>query len=331
MGFEEIIGHEKQKSLLLSFLEHERMPHALLFSGQDGIGKKKTAVEFAKHILCEQGKGCGACKACARIDRGTHPDLITLSRQEGEASIGIDLIRGNEEKKIRGINQEVYEYPYEGKKRIIIIDGAEALTREAANALLKTLEEPPPFNVFFLITASEEELPHTIRSRCSRIFFTALRQEQLKRYFTESLLIDGPLAETLSSISFGSIGAGIFWLEKENLEMRKRLVEAITGKHKSFLNVTLLSERITKNVAGVTIYLSFLLSLFRDIFVLNISHDSSMIINRDIRDILELERVDLRWIGESVKRIQETIRIMRYNVNKWLIFENLLLHIMRHV
>jgi len=331
MGFEEIIGHEKQKSLLLSFLEHERMPHALLFSGQDGIGKKKTAVEFAKHILCEQGKGCGACKACARIDRGTHPDFITLSRQEGEASIGIDLIRGNEEKKIRGINQEVYEYPYEGKKRIIIIDGAEALTREAANALLKTLEEPPPFNVFFLITASEEELPHTIRSRCSRIFFTALRQEQLKRYFTESLLIDGPLAETLSSISFGSIGAGIFWLEKENLEMRKRLVEAITGKHKSFLNVTLLSERITKNVAGVTIYLSFLLSLFRDIFVLNISHDSSMIINRDIRDILELERVDLRWIGESVKRIQETIRIMRYNVNKWLIFENLLLHIMRHV
>jgi DNA polymerase-3 subunit delta' len=331
MGFEEIIGHEKQKSLLLSFLEHERMPHALLFSGQDGIGKKKTAVEFAKHILCEQGKGCGACKACARIDRGTHPDFITLSRQEGEASIGIDLIRGNEEKKIRGINQEVYEYPYEGKKRIIIIDGAEALTREAANALLKTLEEPPPFNAFFLITASEEELPHTIRSRCSRIFFTALRQEQLKRYFTESLLIDGPLAETLSSISFGSIGAGIFWLEKENLEMRKRLVEAITGKHKSFLNVTLLSERITKNVAGVTIYLSFLLSLFRDIFVLNISHDSSMIINRDIRDILELERVDLRWIGESVKRIQETIRIMRYNVNKWLIFENLLLHIMRHV
>jgi len=331
MGFEEIIGHEKQKNLLLSFLEHERMPHAFLFSGQDGIGKKKTAVEFAKHILCEHGKGCGACKACTRIDRGAHPDFITLSRQEGEASIGIDLIRGNEEKKIRGINQEVYEYPYEGKKRVIIIDGAEALTREAANALLKTLEEPPPFNVFFLITASEEELPHTIRSRCSRIFFTALRQEQLKRYFTESLLIDGPLAETLSSISLGSIGAGIFWLEKENLETRKRLVEVITGKHKSFLNVTLLSERITKNVAGVTIYLSFLLSLFRDIFVFNISQDSSMIINRDIREILELERVDLRWIGESVKRIQETIRIMRYNVNKWLIFENLLLHIMRHV
>jgi len=113
--------------------------------------------------------------------------------------------------------------------------------------------------------------------------------------------------------------------------MRKKLVELITGKHQSFLNATLLSERITKNVDGTTIYLSFLLSLFRDIFVFNISQDSSMIINRDIREILELERVDLRWIEESVKRIQETIRFMRYNVNKWLIFENLLLHIMRHV
>ncbi|HOE16273.1 MAG TPA: DNA polymerase III subunit delta' [Syntrophorhabdaceae bacterium] len=331
MGFEEVIGHEKQKGLLLSFLKHERMPHAFLFSGQDGIGKKKTAVEFAKHILCEHGTGCGACRACARIDRGTHPDLMILSKQEGEASIGIDLIRGNEEKKVRGVNQEVYEYPYEGKKRVIIIDGAEDLTREAANALLKTLEEPPPFNVFFLITASEEELPHTIRSRCSRIFFTALRQEQLRRYFADVLSIDGHHAETLSSISFGSIGAGVFWNEKENFEMRKRLAELVTGKHKSFINATLLSQRITKNIDGVSIYLSFLLSLFRDIFVLNIYQDSSMIMNRDIREILELGRVDLRWIEESVKRIQETIRIMRYNVNKWLIFENLLLHIMRHV
>ncbi|MDD5245041.1 MAG: DNA polymerase III subunit delta' [Syntrophorhabdaceae bacterium] len=331
MGFEEIIGHEKQKNLLLSFLKHERMPHAFLFSGQDGIGKKKTALEFVKHILCEHGKGCGTCKACVRIDRGSHPDLIILPRQGSETSIGIDFIRGNEEKKIRGINQEIYEYPYEGKKRAIIIDSADNLTREAANALLKTLEEPPPFNIFFLITASEEEIPHTIRSRCSRVSFTALRQEQLKRYFTDVLRLDDTRAETLSLISHGSIGAGIFWLEKDNFQMRNGLVELITGKHKSFLNTTLLSERITKTGDGVTVYLSFLLSLFRDIFVFNISQDSSMIINRDIKDILELERVDLRWIEESIKRIQETIRIMRYNVNKWLIFENLLLHITRHV
>jgi DNA polymerase-3 subunit delta' len=330
MGFEEIIGHEKQKKLLLSFLEHERMPHAFLFSGQDGIGKRRTALEFVKHILCEHGKGCGACKACIRIDRGSHPDLIILSRQAGETSIGIDIIRGNEEKKIRGINQEVYEYPYEGKKRAIIIDNADSLTREAANALLKTLEEPPSFNIFFLITASEEEIPHTIRSRCSRVFFTALREDQLKRYFTDVLRLDASQAETLSVISHGSIGAGMFWLEKDNLRMRNRLVELITGKHKNFLNAALLSERISKTSDGTTVYLSFLLSLFRDIFVLNVSHDPSMIINRDIKDILKLERVDLRWIEESIKRIQETIHIMRYNVNKWLILENLFLHIMRH-
>ncbi len=330
MGFEEIIGHEKQKNLLLSFLKHERMPHAFLFSGQGGIGKKKTALEFVKHILCEHGRGCGACKACIRIQRGTHPDLITLSRQGSETSIGIDLIRGNEEKKIRGINQEVYEYPYEGKKRAVIIDEADSLTREAANALLKTLEEPPPFNIFFLITASEEEIPHTIRSRCSRVFFTALRQDQLKRYFTDVLRLDKLQAETLSLISYGSIGAGIFWLENNNLQIRSGLAEMITGKRKNFLNATLLAERITKTSDGVTVYLSFLLSLFRDIFVLNVSQDSSMVINRDIKNILELEKVNLRWIDESTKRIQETIRIMRYNVNKWLIFEDLLHHIMRH-
>jgi DNA polymerase III subunit delta' len=326
MGFNNIIGHEKQKSLLLSFLKKGRMPHAFLFSGQEGIGKKLLAIELAKRIFCEKGNGCGECRACLKIERGSHPDLLFV---EGENSIGINLIRRDKEKKIRGINEEVYEYPYESDMRVIIIDKADTMTHEAANALLKTLEEPPLFNLFFLVTSSEKDIPLTIRSRCARVAFTSLTSDDLRQYFLRVFNMDEERAQLFSYISHGSIGCGLFWMEEDNFLLRRKLTELIIGHNRSFLNTTLISEKITQTNRQLSMYLSFLLSLFRDMFILNQSRDVSMVINRDVRELLEWEMVDLKWVEYSMRRIQETIRIMRYNVNKWLIFENLMLHIMR--
>ena len=117
MGFDSIIGHEKQKSMLLSMLEKERLPNAFLFSGPEGIGKKKVVLEFAKHILCDKGFACGICRPCIKIDRGSHPDILQVGNEE---SIGIE--------QSRSISKEVYEYPYESQRRIIIIDNAERMT-----------------------------------------------------------------------------------------------------------------------------------------------------------------------------------------------------------
>jgi DNA polymerase III subunit delta' len=317
MGFNDIIGHEKQKQFFLSILERERLPHAFLFTGQEGIGKKKTAKEFTKYILCEKHNNCGVCRPCNKVERDIHPDVLII---ENEDAIGID--------QSRTIGREVYEYPYEGDKRIILIDRVDAMTNEATNALLKTLEEPPPFNIFFLITSSERNVPLTIRSRCARVSFSPLQREHLQQYFMNIPNMEAGKAELLSYISQGSIGCGLFWMEQDHLLLRHKLAELIIGKDRSFMHTTLMSERIVRNHIDLTMFLSFLLSLFRDMSVMSEYRDVSMIINRDMREFLNAEPVDTRWIETSVRRIQETFGLMRYNINKLLAIETMLLDIM---
>lgn len=318
MAFSGILGHENEIDLLLSFLRKGRLPHAFLFTGQDGIGKKRIAVEFIKHILCESQSGCGTCLACVKIEHGNHPDLLSVT---GENSIGID--------QSRAIGREIHEYPFESDKRAILIDKAETMTREAANSLLKTLEEPPPYNVFFLITSSEREIPLTIRSRCVRVAFGPLRRDHLERYFRGVSGLDEKRARLLSHISSGSISFGQFWMEEGNVVLRRKLAELVTGKSRSFLNATLLCEQIGKNNNVMFMYLSFLLSLLKDMYVVREYRDSAMATNGDVRDLLDWEFIDAQWVCRAIKKVQETMAIMRYNTNRWLLFENLLLHIMR--
>jgi DNA polymerase-3 subunit delta' len=318
MGFDNIIGHEKSKNLLRMFLENKNIPHAFLFYGQEGIGKKLVAKEFAKHLFCEHRSACGECNPCIKLDRGSHPDLILI---EGDNSIGID--------QSRMLSKEICEYPYESEKRVIIIDQAETLTREAANALLKTLEEPPPYNHFFLITSAEKEIPPTIRSRCNRVFFTPLSREQLKHFFLQSTDADEERADLLAGISYGSISCGLFWAEKDNFLLRRMIIELITGNNKSFVRASSIAERIAKTNMGLGMYLAFLLSFFRDLLVVKYSQDLTLIVNKDVEELLDWQRADIQWIESTIKRIQETTAIMRYNVNRWLAFENLLFQVMR--
>jgi len=299
-------------------LENKNIPHAFLFYGQEGIGKKLVAKEFAKHLFCETDTACGRCSPCIKFDRGSHPDLIVI---EGDNSIGID--------QSRMLSKEICEYPYESKKRVIIIDQAETLTREAANALLKTLEEPPPYNHFFLITSAEQEVPATIRSRCNRVFFAPLSREQLKQFFLQRPGSDEEQADLLADISYGSIGCGLFWSEADNFLLRRMIIELITGQNKGFVRASFIAEKIAKTNMGLGMYLAFLLSFFRDLLVVRHSQDLTMIVNKDVKDFLDWQKADTQWVENTIKRIQETTAIMRYNVNRWLAFENLLFQVMR--
>jgi DNA polymerase III subunit delta' len=309
MGFENIIGHEKSKNLLRMFLENKNIPHAFLFYGQEGIGKKLVAKEFAKHLFCGNGIACGQCNPCIKLERGSHPDLILI---EGDDSIGID--------QSRMLSKEICEYPYESEKRVIIIDRAETLTREAANAL---------YNHFFLITSAEKEIPPTIRSRCNRVFFTPLSREQLRQYFLQRPDTDEEKANLLADISYGSIGCGLFWAENDNFLLRRMIIELITGNNTSFVKASSIAEKIAKTNMGLGMYLAFLLSFFRDLLVVKHSQDLTMIVNRDVKEFLDWQKADTQWVENTIKRIQETTAIMRYNVNKWLAFENLLFQVMR--
>ena len=204
------LGHDRQKRLLTSLVEKGRLPHALLFSGPKGVGKRTLAAEFAGNLFCEEGRGCGECRWCRSLAAGTHPDFKFIS---GEPSIKIDAVRA--------IAKECYEPPFEAPLRVVLMDDADLMTREAANALLKTLEEPPPANLFILVSSREQAMPLTVRSRCMRIGFGSLPASLVQSYFEEVEGMDPQKAAGLARLAGGSIAAGLFWADDDTLRDEK--------------------------------------------------------------------------------------------------------------
>ena len=162
----QIRGQPRVVELLRRAMAQDRVPHAYLFTGPAGAGKYTTALALAAAMNCEQapGEGCGACPICERIAGGLHPDVQTLERQGPSQTIPIEVIR-------KHVIPSLGLPPHEARARLFLIEEATSLLDPAANALLKTLEEPPARTHFVLCTGSPGELLPTIRSRCQRILF----------------------------------------------------------------------------------------------------------------------------------------------------------------
>lgn len=220
MKFSTIEGHEKPVLLLQRAIANNTLAHAYLFSGQAGIGKKRTAFALAAAVNCgESGPegGCGVCPSCRRIAAFTHPDvhivmpeseneqvLATLSAKEAEkasSEIKIDQIRRAQE--------SISLTPSEGSKKFLIVDGAETLNVSAQNAFLKTLEEPPGDTVIILITAMPQGLLSTIRSRCQEITFRPLPRNTLARALMRKRGLTEEDAWFIAALAQGSMGRGL--------------------------------------------------------------------------------------------------------------------------
>jgi DNA polymerase-3 subunit delta' len=311
-------GHDHQKHLLSSLVEKGKLPHALLFAGPRGVGKRTIAVELVKNLFCEEGSACAMCRGCRNVEAGLHPDFTLVS---GETSIKID--------ELRAIMKEVYEPPYVAPVRAVLIDDAELMTHEAANALLKTLEEPPPSNLFVLVSSREQEIPLTVRSRCMRLGFGPLSTENLCAYFEGVLKLDGQKAQLLAAMSNGSIASGLFWMEEEHYRMRQKIAELLTGGEGMSIRAALLAERMTAKEDEME-YLSFLLSFFRDIWWLCRTGDAANLLNKDLAGIMsDAAAGGVAWAEGSIIRIQEMSKTLRYNINRWLAMETLMLHLVR--
>jgi DNA polymerase III subunit delta' len=167
MSFRDIAGHRRIVALLARSVARDSLPPSLIFAGPAGAGKRLTATAVAQALNCLQPitpdfDACGRCTACTRIARGVHPDVLVV--EPGDmGSIRIEQIRDV-------IDRAAYR-PFEGKRRVVVIDDADAMAAPAQNALLKTLEEPPSSSVFILVTARPDVLLPTVRSRCIRLWF----------------------------------------------------------------------------------------------------------------------------------------------------------------
>ena len=174
MDFKDLIGNNKIKDYLINSASNNQMLHSYMFSGREGIGKKLFAKIFAKMILClSEDKPCNTCKSCISFEGENHPDFMQINADDGK-SIKIEQIRLMQEK--------VVEKPIISNKKVYIINDAELLTKEAQNCLLKTLEEPPEYVIIILIVSNESKILNTVKSRCVKIEFEKISDEEINNY-----------------------------------------------------------------------------------------------------------------------------------------------------
>ncbi|MFH0948609.1 MAG: DNA polymerase III subunit [Elusimicrobiota bacterium] len=216
-----IIGHQKQIDMLNSAIEKNRVHSAYLFVGQSGIGKKQVALKFAQMLNCcpvtvGYKKPCGECLSCKKIETATHPDVITITVQEEKTSIAIDQIR----EMIKGLQFRAIMGGY----NVRIIDDAHLMQKDAANSILKILEEPPDNTVIILITSVPRSFPSTIISRCAVVYFGILTDDEIKNEIKEYNL-SADETEFINSIAMGSLGYAIELAKnRENISDYKNII-----------------------------------------------------------------------------------------------------------
>jgi DNA polymerase-3 subunit delta' len=201
MPFERIAGHQRVLGLLQRSIAADTLPPSLIFVGPEGVGKRTVAISAAQALNCEKGRvGCGTCSTCRRIARGVHSDVqLVLPGETG--SIKIEQIRG-------ALDQSMYR-PFEGRRRVTIVDEAHALMVPAQNALLKTLEEPPSTSVFMLVTSRPDALLPTVRSRCSLVRFSRLSAADVAQVLERDHQYSARQAAAVAAASDGSIGRAL--------------------------------------------------------------------------------------------------------------------------
>ncbi|MGC8650658.1 MAG: DNA polymerase III subunit gamma/tau [Hydrogenobaculum sp.] len=200
--FKELIGQEIPATILKNAFLYSKIHHAYIFAGHKGTGKTTTARIFAKVLNClnpQEGEPCNSCQNCQAIEKGTFVDLIEM---DAASNRGID--------EIRAIKEGASYLPMQGKYKVYIIDEAHMLTKEAFNALLKTIEEPPPSLIFILCTTEFDKILPTIQSRCQKLIFSKASKENIKTYLKriateENLEIDEEALDVIADLSDDSM------------------------------------------------------------------------------------------------------------------------------
>lgn len=250
MNFENIVGNDKNKELLKDIIKTKNISHGYMFLGISGIGKSLFAKEFAKAILCNEQTGCNKCKSCIEFDGSNNPDFQIIEPEEKSIKI----------EQIRLMNSKIYEKPVVSTKKVYIINNAESMTKEAQNCLLKTLEEPPEYAVIILIGTNENMFLNTIRSRCVKINFNKINDEDLKDILVKKYEYNN-ITQNLLKLFSGSIGKAI------SLQGKQEIYLEIENTFNNIENINIIDllnkkEIITKNKEELMDILEYINVLF---------------------------------------------------------------------
>jgi DNA polymerase-3 subunit delta' len=293
--FRTIAGHSRLLSLLSRVIARDAMPPAVLMAGPAGVGKRRTAMAVAQAMNCLQPRtsaeferdACGECGSCKRIARGVHPDIIVVEPGDS-GSIKIEQLRDV-------IDRSQYR-PFEGKRRVVIIDEADAAGADAQSALLKTLEEPPSASTFILVSSMPDALLPTVLSRCPRLRFGPLTPAEVARVLMQDHGYSEQDARAAAADADGSIGRALE-SQSEDLTEAREAAERIlqeTARNTDPVKRIHLARNLTDGKGTpaeernrLAVQLRSLGSLLRDVGIIASGADRVMLANADLEARLE--------------------------------------------
>lgn len=320
--FDKILGNDRIKENFRRIISSGRVPNAILFAGEEGVGKKLFAREVAKSFVCldpTNGEACDKCRNCLRADKvelpksdkkedyervffTEHPDIGYIVPFKTRVLVG----------SIRALEQEANYRPFEADSRFFIIDEADKMNDAAANALLKTLEEPPNSSYIFLIASRPAALLPTILSRCQIVRFAPVGEKQIENFLVETKKISPDDAEIAAKLARGSMGRALETDADKFRSQRTSMLEALKNlvEKNGYLTLLQTAEKMNdaKNKDDYESFLSVLQTLIRDVWMLSIDTDAT-VVNSDIKN--ELRKLAEHADRAKLARWQEEIETLR--------------------
>ncbi len=325
-----ICGHESAAAFLRAHTQSDKLRHAYLITGPQGVGRRTLALAFIKALNCtkppEPGDFCNQCTACRQINAQTYPDLTILEPAEGSKDLRIE--------QIRTMQQTLSLAPFQGKYRTILIPNFQQATTAASNALLKSLEEPPARAVLILTADSKESLLETISSRCETVRLGPLPVEQAQRYLEERFGIPADRAALLAHLSSGRIGAAIRYEQDPSLldSYRNALetLEDLLGETKRarlrFVEVQLRQKGALREV--VAVQLSAWLTFWRDVMIVSSGADVPLVNQEKAAFVgLTAGQVSLAEVELLLNLHEKALNQLDKYVNPRLVIENILVRL----
>lgn len=324
-GFAGVIGHEDVIRHFRKALENGKISHAYILSGDSGSGKKMLADLFAMALQCQQGKGeaCGECESCKKAGHHAHPDIVYLMHDKPNL-ISVDEVREQ-------IVSSAALKPYEGKHKIYIIADAEKMNQQAQNALLKTIEEPPSYAVFLLLTRSAEALLPTIVSRCVTLSLKPVPDEKVIDYLMKNNGISQYEAEIAAAFAQGNIGrAKEITADASYMTMTQQMIHLLRRiSQVPIVDLVDYVREISAEKQNIQDYLDILAMWFRDVLLYKATKEiDNLIFKKEIKDIRE-QAVMCSYPGleDIIQSIEKAGERLRANVTFELTMELLLLSV----
>jgi len=329
----DVVGQDKAVALLKRGLEKDSLAHAYLFVGPPRVGKMTLATNLAQALNCGgDERPCGGCVPCRKIASGNHPDVQIIGLIKDEKSAEGKLRTEISINQIEEMQHLAYLPPFEGKYKIFIVETAELLSLDAANRLLKTLEEPVGKVVFVLLTVNDKLLPATVVSRCQRIELMPLPTGEVESALISRWQVEAERAKLLARLSHGCLGWAISaaadgGLVQQRDEKLDRLLDVIESDTEGrFAYATQLAAQFVQNREVVQEVLNLWLDWWRDLMLVKMGRNETVTNVDRMKELNEMaKKLELWQIRGFINSIQEAGEQLRQNANPRLVLEVLLL------